>query len=84
MKLEKQLETVQMTTAKKNPRCSSTTGNTDIRAELGMHPLETNRDMRKLKGQYEVRNMPKKMLPAIVDRAIWKKVTKERAGIRWV
>ena len=27
--------------------------------------------------------MPKKRLPAIVDRAVWEKVTKERAGIRW-
>ena len=26
--------------------------------------------------------MPKKRLPAIVDRAVWDKVTKERAGIK--
>ena len=23
------------------------------------------------------------MLPAIVDRAVWEKATKERAGVRW-
>ena len=27
--------------------------------------------------------MPKKRLPAIADRAVWNKVTKGRAGIRW-
>ena len=27
--------------------------------------------------------MPEKKLPAIVDRAVWEKLTKERAGIRW-
>ena len=28
--------------------------------ELGMYPLETSRDMRKLKWEYNVRNMPKR------------------------
>ena len=82
-KLVKQLETVQISAAEKKRRCSSTTGKTVVRAELGMHPLKTNRYMRKLKGQYKVRNMPKKRLPAIVDRAVWEKVTKGRAGRRW-
>ena len=27
--------------------------------------------------------MPKKRLPAIVDRAVWGEVAKRRAGIRW-
>ena len=27
--------------------------------------------------------MPKKRLPAIADRAVWEKITKGRAGIRW-
>ena len=27
--------------------------------------------------------MPEKRLPAIVDRAVWEKTTKGRAGIRW-
>ena len=75
-KLVKQLKTVQMAPAKKVLGCSSTTSNTVIRAELGMYPLETNRDARKLKWQYKVRNMPKKRLPAIADRAVWEKVTK--------
>ena len=48
-KLVKQLETVQMTAAKKVLGCSSTTSNTVLRAELEMYPLETNRDVRKLK-----------------------------------
>ena len=55
-----------------------------LRAELGMYPLKTNRDVRKLKWQYKVNNMPeKKRLPATVDNAVWEKVTKGRAGIRW-
>ena len=27
--------------------------------------------------------MPGKRLPAIVDRAVWEKITKGRGGIRW-
>ena len=73
-----------MTAARKIQRCSCTTSNTVVlRAELGMYPLQTNSDMRELKRQYKVRNMPKKRLSATVDRAVWKKVTKGRAGIRW-
>ena len=41
----KQLETVHLTAAK---RCSSTTKNAVLRAELGIYPLKTNRDVRKL------------------------------------
>ena len=48
-KFVKQLETVQMSAAKKKLGCSSTTSNRALRAGLGMHPLETNRDVRKLK-----------------------------------
>ena len=48
-----------------------------------MYPLETNRDVRKLKWQYKARNMPKTRLSAIADRAVWEKVTEGRAGIRW-
>ena len=47
------------------------------------HPLEASRDVRTLKGQPKVRNMPKKRLPAIADRAVLEEVTKVRAGIRW-
>ena len=36
-----------------------------------MHLLQTNRDVRKLKWQYEVKNMPEKRLPALVDRVVW-------------
>ena len=68
-----------MTTAKKILGCSSTTSNTVLRAELGMYPLETIRDVRKLKWQYKVNNMPEKRLPAIVDNSVWE----GRAGIRW-
>ena len=59
-KLVKQLETVQMTAAQKVLGCSSTTSNTVLGAELGMYPLKTNRDVRKLKWQYKARNMPKR------------------------
>ena len=72
-----------MTAAKKILGRSSTSSNTVLRAELGMYPLTTNRDVRKLKWQYKVRNMTKKRLPAIAGRAVWEKVTKGRAGIRW-
>ena len=50
-KLANQLVPVQMAPAKKILSCPSTTSNTALRAELGMHPLKTNRDMRKLKWQ---------------------------------
>ena len=79
----KQLETVRMTAAKNILACSSTTRNTVLRAELGMYPLKTNRDARKLKGQNKVKNMPEKRLPAIADRAVLEKITKGRTGIRW-
>ena len=81
-KFVKQLETVQMTAAKKIPGCSSTTSNTVLRAELGMYPLKTKRDARKFKWQYIVTDMPEKKLPAIVDNAVWEKKTKGRAGIK--
>ena len=48
-----------------------------------MYPLKTIRDVRKLKWQYKVNNAPEKKLPAIVDRAVWEKLTKGGAGIRW-
>ena len=32
---------------------------------------------------YKVNNLPEKRLPAIVDFAVWEKITKGRAGIRW-
>ena len=50
-KLVKQLETVQMTAAKKVLGCSSTTINTVLKAELGMYPVKTNIDVIKLKWQ---------------------------------
>ena len=45
--------------------------------------MKQTRDVKKLKRQYKVRNMPKKRLPAIADRAVWEKVTKGRAETRW-
>ena len=41
-----------------------------------MYPLTINRDERKSEWQYKVKNMPEKRLPAIVDRAVWEKITK--------
>ena len=78
-KLVKQLGTAQMIAAKNILGCSSATSNTALRAELGMYPLKTNRDMRKLKRQHKARKMPEKRLPAIADRAVWGKITKGRA-----
>ena len=52
--MAKKLETVQMAAAKKILGCSKPTSNTALRAELGMYPLKTNRDMRKLIWQYSV------------------------------
>ena len=59
-----------------------TTSNTALRAELGMYALKTNRDMRKLRWQHSVRSMQSERLPAIVDRAVWKKVTRGQP-VRW-
>ena len=47
-----------------------------------MYPLETNRDVRKLKWQYKVKNMPEKKMPAIVDRAVRENKTERLTGIR--
>ena len=33
--------------------------------------------------KYQVRNSPKKRLPAIADRAVWENVSKGQVGIRW-
>ena len=71
------------TAAKKMLGCSSTTSSTVLRAELGIYPFKTNRDVRKLKWQCKVKNGPEKSLPAIVGRAVWEKITYGRDGIRW-
>ncbi|CAB1099916.1 unnamed protein product [Ectocarpus sp. CCAP 1310/34] len=82
-KAVKQLETVQMTAAKKILGCSSTTSNTVLRAELGMYSLKTKRDMQKLNWQYKVSRMSDDRLPAMVDKAAWGKATPGKKGIRW-
>ena len=81
-KLADKLGTVQMSAAKRILGCSKTTSNTALRAELGMYALKTNRDMRKLRWKNSVKNMQSKRLPAVVDRAVWKKVTK-RQLVQW-
>ena len=43
-----------------------------------MYPLEINKHVGKLKRLCKVINMPEKRLPAIVDNAVWKKITKGR------
>ena len=49
-----------------------------------MYPLKTSTCKRREKVEMAIqRNMSKKRLPAIADRAVWEKVTKGRAGIRW-
>ena len=69
--------------AKKIPGCSSTTSYKVLSAKLGMYPIKTKRDVRKLKWQCKVKNASEKRLPAIVGRDVWKKITNGRAGIRW-
>ena len=78
----KQLETVRMLD-KNILGCSSKTGTTVFRAELGTHSLKTKRDVKKLKWQYRVSNTSDKMLPDTFDKAVREKITKERAGIKW-
>ena len=45
-----------------------------------MYPLKTNREVRRLKWQYNVRNVPKKR-SVIADRVVWENVTKGRVGM---
>ena len=47
--LAEQLGTVKTTAAKKVLGCSSTMSNTILKAEKGIYPLKTNRDVIKLK-----------------------------------
>ena len=51
-----------------------------------MYPLKTNRDVIKLKWQYKVRSMPKKRLPAIVDKSCMgeRNNRTEYGGIAWL
>ena len=48
-----------------------------------MCPLKPSRDVREMKWQCKVKNTPEKRLPVIADRALWEKITTERAGTRW-
>ena len=47
-----------------------------------MYPLETNSDMRNLRWQYSVKNTQRQKLPAIVGRAVSRKMTEGQSG-RW-
>ena len=48
-----------------------------------MYPLKTSTCKRREKVEMAIqRNMSKKRLPAIADRAVWEKVAKGRAGVR--
>ena len=47
-KLVKQLETVEMTAAKRVRGCSSTTSNAVLRTELGMYPLKADKRREKV------------------------------------
>ena len=50
----KQLEAVHMTAAKQILGCSSTTSKTVLRAELGVYPRKTNRDVIKMKHEMTI------------------------------
>ena len=71
-----------MTATKKALVCSKMTTNTVPQAELGSFPLETKRDVTKLKGQYKVRSAPKKSFSATADRAVRESVAKRRSGTK--
>ena len=47
-----------------------------------MYTFKTLGDASKLRWRHKVRNMPKTKFPAVVDRAVWEKVTKRRTRIR--
>ena len=66
--------------ARKNTRDANTMGKAKWRGELGMYSHKTNRDLRKLKFHYRVKNMQGKRLPAIVDRFVWKKRSSTRGS----
>lgn len=80
----KQLDRVQMTVANKVLECSKTTSHGNLRVELGMFPLETNKreEMKITLKHKEHTNKEIARISAIVHRAVWKKVTEVQAGIR--
>ena len=83
-KLVKQLKTIQMRAAKRSTRMLKFDEVLQQYKEQNWKSTHSkHRDVRMLKGQHKVRNMPKKRLPAIADRAVLEKHTKGRAGIRW-
>lgn len=61
--------------------CSCSTGTAVFRAELGMHPLRRNREVKNMKMQYNVKSVPKRRLPAMADEAVGEKVKGEPGGI---
>ena len=70
---------------KKIPRCSSATRNTrySSKSRTGNVNIHARQDARNLKRQHTARNMLKKRLPAVADRAVRGKATKGGAGITW-
>lgn len=69
-----------MTASKKILGRSKTTSNTALRAELGLYPLQT--ETNRFLWSCSVRNTESKIMPAIVIRAGWKKMTKRQADLR--
>ena len=83
-KLVKQLKTIQMRAAKRSTRMLKFDEVLQQYKEQNWKSTHSkHRDVRMLKGQHKVRNMPKKRLPAIADRVVLEEVTKVPAGIRW-
>lgn len=76
------LETVQMTAAKVLG-CLRTTSIAALRVGWGIHPFGINMGVRKLLGQYSVKNVHRRRLTGTVDEDVCKKMTKEQGGIRW-
>ena len=68
-KVVKELEAAQMKAAKIILGCSKRTSNATVRAELGIRPLKSGRDERKLTLQYRMCGMGEERLPRIAWEA---------------
>lgn len=60
-KLVKRMKTIRVVAAQIVLGCSKTTGNTALRAEFELYPLEDPSDIQKLSWQYSAKNMQRKI-----------------------
>ncbi|CAB1111402.1 unnamed protein product [Ectocarpus sp. CCAP 1310/34] len=83
-KVVKEVEAVQMKTAKNILGCFRRTSNSAVRAELGIQSLRSGRDARKLTWQYRMCGMGEERLPRIVWEAKWANKKRGRQPTEWV